>query len=144
KITHYKPKVFARQPDNYGYGNGLGYAEESRYGPRGLFSADPAQRLPAVSRRRCTSRNKPPVLSRATTLDSSLRTFISRMNPAVVQQPSCSAKMKRAALRLSRPASLMEQVVEPNGQPLNVTIGDGDHVARDDGTASWDGITFIA
>jgi hypothetical protein len=29
----YKPKVFARQPNNYGYGNALGYAED----PRGLF-----------------------------------------------------------------------------------------------------------
>ncbi len=37
KIKHYKPKVFARSPNNYGYGNALGYAEESRYGPRGLF-----------------------------------------------------------------------------------------------------------
>src|SRR5215469_15544786 len=26
KIKHYKPKVFARQPSNYGYGNALGYA----------------------------------------------------------------------------------------------------------------------
>jgi hypothetical protein len=25
---HYKPKVFARQRDNYGYGNALGYAQE--------------------------------------------------------------------------------------------------------------------
>jgi hypothetical protein len=37
KIKHYKPKVLARQRNNYGYGNALGYAEESRYGPRGLF-----------------------------------------------------------------------------------------------------------
>ena len=37
KIKHYKPKVVARQRNNYGYGNALGYAEESRYGPRGLF-----------------------------------------------------------------------------------------------------------
>ena len=38
KIKHYKPKVFARQRNNnYGYGNALGYAEESRYGPSGLF-----------------------------------------------------------------------------------------------------------
>ena len=33
KGKHYKPKVFARQPNNYGYGNALGYAED----PRGLF-----------------------------------------------------------------------------------------------------------
>src|SRR5262249_10777355 len=34
----YKPKVFARRPNNYGYGYGygLGYAEE-RGGPKGLF-----------------------------------------------------------------------------------------------------------
>ncbi|MGA8698403.1 MAG: hypothetical protein WB689_32135 [Xanthobacteraceae bacterium] len=37
KSKHYKLKVFARQPNNYGYGNALGYAEESGYGPRGLF-----------------------------------------------------------------------------------------------------------
>jgi hypothetical protein len=37
KIKHYKPKVVARQRNNYGYGNALGYAEESRYGPRVLF-----------------------------------------------------------------------------------------------------------
>jgi hypothetical protein len=38
KSKHYKPKVFARHPNNnYGYGNALGYAEESRYGPRGPF-----------------------------------------------------------------------------------------------------------
>ena len=37
KSKHYKPKVVARQRNNYGYGNALGYAEESRYGPRGLF-----------------------------------------------------------------------------------------------------------
>jgi hypothetical protein len=36
KIKHYKPKVFARQRNN-GYGSALGYAEESRYGPRGPF-----------------------------------------------------------------------------------------------------------
>jgi len=40
KIKHYKPKVVARQRNNYGYGNALGYAEESGYGPRGLFSAN--------------------------------------------------------------------------------------------------------
>jgi hypothetical protein len=37
KSKHYKPKVLARQPNNYGYGNALGYAQESGYGPRGLF-----------------------------------------------------------------------------------------------------------
>jgi hypothetical protein len=37
KSKHYKPKVLARQPNNYGYGNALGYAQESRYSPRGLF-----------------------------------------------------------------------------------------------------------
>jgi hypothetical protein len=37
KSKNYKLKVFARQPNNYGYGNALGYAEESGYGPRGLF-----------------------------------------------------------------------------------------------------------
>jgi hypothetical protein len=36
KSKHYKPKVFARQRDNYRYGNALGYAE-SRYGPSSLF-----------------------------------------------------------------------------------------------------------
>src|SRR6516225_2263652 len=36
KIKHYKPRVVARQRNNYSYGNALGYAEESRYGPRGL------------------------------------------------------------------------------------------------------------
>jgi hypothetical protein len=35
KTKHYKPKVFARQRNNYGYRNALGYAEESRYGPKG-------------------------------------------------------------------------------------------------------------
>ena len=37
KIKHYKPNVLARQRNNYGNGNALGYAEESGYGPRGLF-----------------------------------------------------------------------------------------------------------
>jgi hypothetical protein len=37
KSKHYKPKVLARSPNNYGYGNALGYAEESGYGPRGFF-----------------------------------------------------------------------------------------------------------
>src|SRR5215472_10410461 len=32
KSKHHKPKVFARQRNNYGYGT-LGYAEQSRYGP---------------------------------------------------------------------------------------------------------------
>ena len=38
KSKQYKPKVFVRQPNNYGYGYGygLGYAEE-RGGPKGLF-----------------------------------------------------------------------------------------------------------
>ena len=35
KIKHYKPKVLARQRNNYGYGNARGYA--SGYGPSGLF-----------------------------------------------------------------------------------------------------------
>jgi hypothetical protein len=37
KSKHYKPKVLARQRNNYGYGNALGYAEESGYGSRGFF-----------------------------------------------------------------------------------------------------------
>jgi len=37
KIKHHKPKVFARQPGNYGYGNALGYAAESGYSRRGPF-----------------------------------------------------------------------------------------------------------
>src|SRR6516165_12830353 len=37
KSKHYKPKVLARQRNNYRYGNALGYAEESGYGPRGLW-----------------------------------------------------------------------------------------------------------
>jgi hypothetical protein len=37
KSKHYKPKVVARQRNNYGYRNVLGYADESGYGPRGLF-----------------------------------------------------------------------------------------------------------
>ena len=37
KIKHYKPRVVARQRNNYGYGTALGYAEESRYAPRGPF-----------------------------------------------------------------------------------------------------------
>jgi len=37
KTKHYHPKVLARQRNNNGYGNALGYAEESTYGPSGLF-----------------------------------------------------------------------------------------------------------
>ena len=37
KSKHYKPKVFARQRNNYRYGNALGYAEEYGYSPRGPF-----------------------------------------------------------------------------------------------------------
>ena len=37
KSKHHKPKVLARQRNNYGYGTALGYAEESRYVPRGPF-----------------------------------------------------------------------------------------------------------
>jgi hypothetical protein len=37
KIKHYKPKVLARQRNNYGNGNALGYAEQPGYGPSGLF-----------------------------------------------------------------------------------------------------------
>ena len=37
KSKHYKPNVLARQRNNYRYGNALGYAEESGYGPRGLW-----------------------------------------------------------------------------------------------------------
>ena len=36
KIKHYKPKVVG-QRNNDGYGNALGYAKESWYGPRGPF-----------------------------------------------------------------------------------------------------------
>src|SRR5215475_14001532 len=46
KIKHYKPKVLARQRNNYGYGNARGYA--SGYGPSGLFSADRPQHPPPV------------------------------------------------------------------------------------------------
>jgi hypothetical protein len=38
KIKHYKPKVLARQPNDYGYGTALGYAEQSGHGPSGFFS----------------------------------------------------------------------------------------------------------
>ena len=37
KIKHYKPKVLARQHNNYGNGHALGYAEQSGYGPSSLF-----------------------------------------------------------------------------------------------------------
>ena len=37
KVFAYKPKVLARQRNNYRYGNALGYAQEYGYGPRGLF-----------------------------------------------------------------------------------------------------------
>src|SRR5262249_44482888 len=37
KSKHYKAEVLARQHNNYRYGNALGYAEESGYGPRGLW-----------------------------------------------------------------------------------------------------------
>ncbi len=38
KIKHYKSKVLARQQNNYGYGNALGYAEEFWVRPkRSLF-----------------------------------------------------------------------------------------------------------
>jgi hypothetical protein len=38
KSKHHKPKVFARQRDNYGYWNARGYAQESRNGPQRLFA----------------------------------------------------------------------------------------------------------
>ena len=37
KSKHYKAKVLARQHNNYRYGKALGYAEESGYGPRGVW-----------------------------------------------------------------------------------------------------------
>src|SRR5215467_6316260 len=37
KIKHYKPKVLARQHNNYGNGHALGYAAQSGYGPSSLF-----------------------------------------------------------------------------------------------------------
>ena len=37
KNKHYKAKGLARQLNNYRYGSALGYAEESGYGPRGLW-----------------------------------------------------------------------------------------------------------
>jgi hypothetical protein len=33
KSKHHKPKVLARQRDNYRYGNALGYAQEYGYSP---------------------------------------------------------------------------------------------------------------
>jgi hypothetical protein len=36
KLKHHKPKVFARQRENYGYRNARGYAQYG-YGPRGPF-----------------------------------------------------------------------------------------------------------
>src|SRR6516164_8578151 len=37
KVFAYKPKVLARQRNNYRYGNALGYGVEYGYGPRGPF-----------------------------------------------------------------------------------------------------------
>jgi hypothetical protein len=37
-VRHHKPKMLAHQRNNYGYGNSLGYAEETQYGPKRLFS----------------------------------------------------------------------------------------------------------
>ena len=37
KVFTYKPKVLARQRNNYRYGNALGYAQEYGYGSRGLL-----------------------------------------------------------------------------------------------------------
>jgi hypothetical protein len=37
KIKLYKPKVLARQRNNFGHGTALSDAEESRYSPRGVF-----------------------------------------------------------------------------------------------------------
>src|SRR5215471_9345886 len=37
KVFAYKPKVLARQRNNYRYGNALGYAQEYGYGPRAPF-----------------------------------------------------------------------------------------------------------
>jgi hypothetical protein len=42
KVFAYKPKVLARQRNNYRYGNAQGYAQGYGYGPRGLFFSDPA------------------------------------------------------------------------------------------------------
>jgi len=41
KSKPHKPKMVARHRNNFegrGYGNGLGYAEETQYGPKRLFS----------------------------------------------------------------------------------------------------------
>jgi len=45
KGKHYKPKVFARQPNNYGYGNALGMRKTQEVS----FSADPAQSYPPLT-----------------------------------------------------------------------------------------------
>ena len=37
KVFAYKPKVLARQRNNYRYGNALGYAQEYGSGPRAPF-----------------------------------------------------------------------------------------------------------
>src|SRR6516164_7500529 len=37
KVLAYKPKVLARQRNNYRYGNAVGYAQEYGYGPRAPF-----------------------------------------------------------------------------------------------------------
>ena len=37
KSKHYSPKLIARQRNSYAFGNALGYAEESGYGPKGPF-----------------------------------------------------------------------------------------------------------
>jgi hypothetical protein len=64
QIKHYKPKLLARQRNNYG--NARGYA--SGYGPSSLFSADPAHvRFPPP----CLSRNWTLALLSATTTGSS-------------------------------------------------------------------------
>jgi hypothetical protein len=51
KIKHYKPKVLARQRNNYGYGNALGYADESGSGSkRSLFPLIRLAVEPVISR----------------------------------------------------------------------------------------------
>jgi len=50
KIKHYKSQAVSRQRNNYGYGNALGYADESGYGHKGLFSANQADPPPPWSR----------------------------------------------------------------------------------------------
>ncbi len=37
ETKHFKPKLVARQRNNYGYGTALGYAQQSGYAPRGAF-----------------------------------------------------------------------------------------------------------